>query len=357
MRLRTNEEMLRHYCRGNNLTYVLSPKCHRDPETLEIYTSDNVSDLPLMGRGYSGHEHLPWFGLINMNARLYDPAIAQFISPDPYIQDIENSQNHNRYSYALNNPLMYRDENGEFFMTIFTAFTDLVGNLFKHGFHISRYNWKRTENAWKIDAGMFKGNFGQILHKWTLGLVNSSIGNATAHVLNIFGAVDDVTEMDGMLAISGVTGNSNSTAAFTLGHYSFGPDGYTATWQNHLFVHEYGHYIQSQWLRTLYLPTIGLASLESAWYQKKLGGGVHHNRWFEVNASRLGAEHFDKKYGSGAPGYQENSPNYFNKTAFSKGKMTNYINPQTGKPNSYKDPDPHPIDNKHISFWDFIPFL
>jgi hypothetical protein len=25
-------------------------------------------------RGYTGHEHLPMFGLINMNARLYDPA-------------------------------------------------------------------------------------------------------------------------------------------------------------------------------------------------------------------------------------------------------------------------------------------
>ena len=150
---------------------------------------------------------------------------------------------------------------------------------------------------------------------------------------------------------------ANNKAAFTLGHYSFGPDGYTATWQNHLFVHEYGHYIQSQWLRTLYLPTIGLASLESALYQKYAGGGAHRNRWFEVNASRLGAEHIDKKYGSGAAGYKENSPNYFNKTAFSDGSETIYINPQTGKPNNYPKPHPHPINGKHISFWDFIPFL
>lgn len=348
MRLRTNEEMLRHYCRGNNLTYVLSPKCHRDPETLEIYTSDNVSDLPLMGRGYSGHEHLPWFGLINMNARLYDPAITQFISPDPYIQDIENSQNHNRYSYALNNPLMYRDENGEFFMTIISAYIDLFSNLFKHGFHTSRYNWKRTENAWKIDTSLFKGNALQILGKLTWGLPNTIIGHTTAGALNLFGVVDEVTEMDGMLAISGITGDSDSSAAFTIGHYSFGPDNYTATWQNHLFVHEYGHYIQSQRYGPFYLPVFGLKSLESAWYQHgKGGGGEHRNRWFEVNASKLGAEHFDKKYGSGAPGYQENSPNYFNKHAFYKGEKTSYINPQTGKPNSDQDPDPHPIDNKH----------
>lgn len=124
--------------------------------------------------------------------------------------------------------------------------------------------------------------------------------------------------------------------------------------RKHLFVHEYGHYIQSQWLRTLYLPTIGLASLESALYQKYAGGGEHRNRWFEVNASRLGAEHFDKKYGSGAAGYKENSPNYFNKTAFSDGSETRYINPQTGR---FNQGDEHPISSPHISFWDFIPFL
>lgn len=127
--------------------------------------------------------------------------------------------------------------------------------------------------------------------------------------------------------------------------------------RKHLFVHEYGHYIQSQWLRTLYLPTIGLASLESALYQKYAGGGDHRNRWFEVNASKLGAEHFDKKYGSGAPGYDKDSPNYFDKEAFSEGKSTIYINPQTGKPNNYSKSHPHPINGKHISFWDFIPFL
>ncbi len=26
-------------------------------------------------RGFTGHEHLPWFGLVNMNARLYDPDV------------------------------------------------------------------------------------------------------------------------------------------------------------------------------------------------------------------------------------------------------------------------------------------
>ena len=60
-----------------------------------------------------GHEHLSWFGLVNMNDRLYDAAVGRFLSPDPYVQDPTNSQNFNRYSYALNNPLKYNDMTGE----------------------------------------------------------------------------------------------------------------------------------------------------------------------------------------------------------------------------------------------------
>lgn len=83
----------------------------RDPATLEPYAPDAQPDL-LLGRGFTGHEHLPWFGLVNMNARLYDPAVGRFLSPDPFIQSPDNTQSYNRYSYCLNNPLRYVDENG-----------------------------------------------------------------------------------------------------------------------------------------------------------------------------------------------------------------------------------------------------
>jgi RHS repeat-associated protein len=64
-------------------------------------------------RGYTGHEHLPEFGLINMNGRLYDPAVGRFLSPDPYVADDTYSQDFNRYSYVRNNPLIYTDPDGE----------------------------------------------------------------------------------------------------------------------------------------------------------------------------------------------------------------------------------------------------
>jgi RHS repeat-associated protein len=84
----------------------------RNPATQQTYTPGNEPNLYL-GRGYTGHEHLPWFGPVNMNARLYDPALGRFLSSDPYVQNPFGSQNFNRYSYAMNNPLVYTDPNGE----------------------------------------------------------------------------------------------------------------------------------------------------------------------------------------------------------------------------------------------------
>jgi RHS repeat-associated core domain len=66
-------------------------------------------------RGYTGHEMLPEFGLINMNGRLYDLVLGRFLSPDNYVQMPNFSQSFNRYSYCINNPLKYNDPNGELF--------------------------------------------------------------------------------------------------------------------------------------------------------------------------------------------------------------------------------------------------
>ena len=65
-------------------------------------------------RGYTGHEHLDEFKLIDMNGRMYDPLLARFLSPDPFVQMPDFSQNFNRYTYCLNNPLIYTDPDGEF---------------------------------------------------------------------------------------------------------------------------------------------------------------------------------------------------------------------------------------------------
>lgn len=100
---------------NNNIVQELSYDAWgrlRNPATHKALKA-NEEPILLLGRGYTGHEHLQMFGLINMNARLYDPVLGRFLSPDPYVQSPDMSQNFNRYSYCLNNPLMHTDVTGE----------------------------------------------------------------------------------------------------------------------------------------------------------------------------------------------------------------------------------------------------
>jgi len=66
----------------------------------------------LLSRGFTGHEMEPDVGLINMNARMYDPALGRFLQADTVVPNPGNLQAYNRYSYVLNNPLAYTDPSG-----------------------------------------------------------------------------------------------------------------------------------------------------------------------------------------------------------------------------------------------------
>ena len=96
------------------------------------------------GHGYTGHEHLPVWGLINMNARLYDPALCRFLSPDPVLQDPLSTQNFNRYSYCLNNPLKYTDESVEIFGALFGFIADLIDNVFVRTIKGEQWDWTQS---------------------------------------------------------------------------------------------------------------------------------------------------------------------------------------------------------------------
>jgi len=92
----------------------------------------------LFHRGYTMHEHLPEFNLINMNGRVYDPLTAQFLGLDPYIQSPGNWLNYNRYMYAFNNPLIYVDENGEWAILVAIA----VGGIINWAVNGADFTWE-----------------------------------------------------------------------------------------------------------------------------------------------------------------------------------------------------------------------
>jgi RHS repeat-associated protein len=84
----------------------------RNPDTWANYTSDDTYAQTMFDRGYTGHEHLSSFGLINMNGRMYDPVVSSFLSADRYVQNPMSAQGFNRYAYCMYNPLRFVDPTG-----------------------------------------------------------------------------------------------------------------------------------------------------------------------------------------------------------------------------------------------------
>lgn len=68
-----------------------------------------------------------------MNGRIYDPVIARFLSPDPFVQAPDNSQGLNRYSYAWNNPLVVIDPSGYNGWVIFGAIVAIAASIASFG--------------------------------------------------------------------------------------------------------------------------------------------------------------------------------------------------------------------------------
>ena len=101
--------------------------------------------------GYTQHEMLDALQLIHMNARLYDPFLGMFLSPDTAIQYKEypllHLLSHSSYSYSLivlmfgfllpaytlsgNNPLSRADPTGNGFLSdLGRALTGFVSDVF-----------------------------------------------------------------------------------------------------------------------------------------------------------------------------------------------------------------------------------
>lgn len=317
----------------------------------------NGSSNKFFYRGFLGQEHYTDYGLINLNARMYNPHIGRFLTPDPVFDASRSILNFNPYVYGNNSPSIYTDSDGRlpilawagimvFGFEVANAGVDLVKNVCEYGFNVGKYSWNQTVNSWKIDMGMFKGTFGQILNKWTWAGVNSIVGNFVSDVFNLCGKVDYVTEMDGMLALSGAM---NGSEACTIGHYSLGPKGYRATWKDNLYVHEYGHYLQSQRMGVFWFPAVGSPSLLSAGFFDQFI--EHDSRWFEQDASALGAHYFDRKYGYYAEGYTPHSKDHFQIYYYFNGGWGKYINPRTG---TTEQDHNFPLYTPKLSFWDFI---
>jgi RHS repeat-associated protein len=151
-------------------------------------------------RGYTGHEQLDDSGLIHMNGRIYDPELGRMLSPDPVVQVPEYSQNFNRYSYVMNNPLNLTDPSG--FSWLSNAFHKL-GSWLKE-------NW-RTVVVIVVVA----------IVTWGVGAAFVSAGGAFT-VTGAAGAAGGGLSVTGLAAAGAIGGAAGGGLGATLNGGSFG---------------------------------------------------------------------------------------------------------------------------------------
>lgn len=104
-------------------------------------------------RGYTEHEHMDEVGLINMNGRVYDPALGRFMSADSIVPNPSFTQDYNRYAYVLNNPLTYIDptgHSGELSQEQIDGFPGVIDLLFGTDFSSSPNNGISFNNDIKV---------------------------------------------------------------------------------------------------------------------------------------------------------------------------------------------------------------
>ena len=124
-------------------------------------------------RGFTGHEAMDDFSLINMNGRMYDPILGRFLSPDNYIQLPGFTQSYNRYAYCLNNPLKFTDPSGEFFwlpIVIGAAIGTYTGGVIANE---GQYN----PTKWDYNSGK---TWGYMLGGAVVGGVSGYVGGVIA---------------------------------------------------------------------------------------------------------------------------------------------------------------------------------
>ena len=164
-------------------------------------------------RGYCGHEMITEFSLINMNGRIYDPVLGRFISPDNYVQEPENPQNYNRYSYCMNNPVKYTDPSGELF-----GIDDFVIASIAAKFVFSTaMSYSSGQSLWKsVSSAAIQAGVDIAVAAGTAG-----IGNAMGHGVGTFGNELARAGLHGMLQGTGsALMGGDYLQGFTAGAFS-----------------------------------------------------------------------------------------------------------------------------------------
>lgn len=204
--------------------------------------TDSVSLAHRFDRGFTGHEHLDLFALVDMNGRIYDPVLARFTTPDPFIQYTADLQSYNRYSYVMNNPLSVSDPSGYFgfgglfkaVSSIATALVDIQKAPYELMYKGAKEVAQWTKENWRtlavvavgIGVGMLTGGIGAG-YLWGAMLSGAITGFATAASATLLngGSFNQAMAAGGKGALIGAV---SGAASFGVGE-AFG---HTTNWSN-----------------------------------------------------------------------------------------------------------------------------
>jgi len=288
-------------------------------------------------RGYTGHEHLPEFDLINMNGRMYNPILGRFLSPDPYVQAPEFSQSYNRYAYCINNPLIYTDPTGEKWKgwkwgvldlltrgavsttvgltamaaaityggiaapTFFTALPKMNNAYIAGLIGGDKYPENRAKNAWKISMGLLKTdedkNFlnrtWQVFSRHTWQQPMTMIGYEFANTANNWTQLNGVEYFHGATVI--LSDRMKEGRGISIGGYiGLNPNDGALNYDNFLLLHEYGHFLQTrQWGGIATLSSSIFSGLSAGFDWRSIGD--HGYTWVERDANARVLSYFGKR--------------------------------------------------------------
>lgn len=250
------------------------------------WTYVNVGEnlLPVwLYRGFTGHEHLVEFALINMNARLYDPYNGRMLSPDNATNELWGTQGYNKYSYANNNPLKYIDPTGDdpIIVALIIGFVmgAYTGGVAANAGQMNPFKWDfQNGKTWgyMIGGGIIGGLSGAMGAS-----ITSSINAAGGIMANTVGAMaSSFMFSTGMSALTG--GMMSPSISFGIASYDFG----TNSWG---YLGKKGN----KWYTTLSYTFGALANLQDLvtgfWgknyeyqYETSKGGKVGHGNIREV---------------------------------------------------------------------------
>jgi RHS repeat-associated protein len=268
---------------------------------------------------FTGKERDAETGFDYFGARYYNSVLSIWMSVDRYSDKFPSM---NPYMYTAGNPVKLTDPTGNFFV-IDDAIVGFFKGLFskkndegtfsegaksRFGNGVKR-GLRDGGNSLKLWGGLFvsdkeksfSGRAWEVASRFTWQTPQTVIGLLYNHAANMFGNITGVEYFHGATAVkgAGIDGGAVTLGSFiSLSHISSDVESNVGVGAgSYTFMHEYGHYLQSQKSGLAYLVKYGLPSITG-------------KEWPEWDANQRAADYLQGVYSNFKwdPNYYDTQP-------------------------------------------------